>query len=87
MASRLVQRAACRLHPALLLGARAESSGAAAVALNAVDSSTDAILQQLGPVSDPLHLRKLQEAVSMPVQASRGPDQLSPSEREVRVTT
>ncbi len=83
MASRLVQRAARRLSPALL-GARAESTAVAKGADNAVESSMDALLQQLGPVNDPVQLRLLEEAINMPVQTSRGPEGVSESERAVR---
>lgn len=85
MARQLVQRVACRLHP-WLLGARAESTAVAPAAANAVESSTDAILQQLGPLSDPVQERKLREAIEMPVEVSPGFDEVSESERAVSGT-
>ena len=44
----------------------------------------DVLLEQLGPISDPLQLRKLQEAINMPVEPSKEPLGASESERAVR---
>lgn len=41
----------------------------------------DLLLEKLGPISDPLQLRKLQEAINLPVEPSKEPLGASESER------
>lgn len=69
MAAVMIRRAACRT---LALGARAEST-MAAVAVNAVDSTTDAdaVLQQIGPVADEVQLARLTAAVALPASSEQ----------------